>query len=111
MITSSAFTLSAEGATDAGFRFDVPGIAQAIGASAAGVSVSSASGKDLTFAGAKQLAFAFSCVHVDLETGGKIGALLPDDASRVDLFARPLQGAAAARRVLLSGAPAMIDVA
>jgi hypothetical protein len=112
VITSSAFTLSAAGGSDSGFTFDVPGIAQAIGASSAGVSVSSESGKDLTFAGAKQLAFAFSCVHLEMAKSGKIGTFLPDGASRgVDLFARPMHGAAAARRVLLSGAPAMIDVA
>lgn len=112
VITSTSFSLSAEGASDAGFSFDVPGIAQAIGASAAGVSVSSATGKDLTFAGSKQLAFAFSCVHVEVGKGGKLGALLPDDATRgVDLFARPVGGTRGPGRVLLSGGPAMLDIA
>ncbi|HET7790786.1 MAG TPA: hypothetical protein VFK78_08325 [Gemmatimonadales bacterium] len=113
VITSPDFTIVADRTSDPSFRFDVPGVQAALGASA-GVTVSTTGGTDLTFKGVKRLAFAFSCVHFALGSGGKIGAILPDDEVRqVSLFARPARGQSgeyARNRVLLTKDVGMVEV-
>ena len=91
------------------FHLDIPAIQQIVTQAQAGVQVSSASSRELTFQGDKQLAFAFSCVRLYLNDDGKIVAMPPDlDTNRVFGYTRG-RVVYSPDRVLLSREPAMVE--
>lgn len=75
VITSSDFSISVDRTEGGDFHLDIPAIQQIVTQAQAGVRVSSASSRELTFQGDKQLAFAFSCVRLCLDDDGKIVAM------------------------------------
>lgn len=115
-IASSEFTLSVERAGEAAFRVDLPTIQQVVERADAGVEVRSESGREITFSGDRRLAFAFSCVRLDLDpASGRIASMPP--AGDVPALERALgrdaageaDASAPARGRVLFGAPAMFE--
>ncbi len=78
VITSKDFAINIEQSNDNSFKLDVSGIQQIVSGANVGVTVSSATGTDLTFHGDKELTFAFSCVRLFLKPDGTISSLPPD---------------------------------
>jgi hypothetical protein len=115
VITSSEFTIAVDKTSSGSFSFDLPGIQNIIGKSSTAVSVSTATGYELTFTGQKQLAFAFSCVQFRLDPAGTIQAMFPDDQAREPAGFMAFSGSEHEFRhnpghVLLSRKPALVDV-
>jgi hypothetical protein len=78
VITSSDFSISVDRASARNFSLDVPAIQTLLSQAKAGVEVTTSSGYDLIFQGAKELSFAFSCVQLYLNKQGKITSMPPE---------------------------------
>jgi hypothetical protein len=111
-IASSDFNIEVHKASSNDFKLDVGAIQAIVDKAGVGVKVSATSKSSVTFKGPKRLSFAFSCVRLFVNEGGRI-QLLEEDSLK-----RQLQAAGGATmveqivppRVLITQEPAMIDV-
>lgn len=115
VITSSAFTLTADETASNGFKFDVAKIQGALGVDG-GVKVETSTGMELNFSGKRPLAFAFSCVRLAVTKSGKIITFQPDDVKReMGLMSattkkKDYSAAVVPNRTLLSAKPVMVEI-
>ena len=112
VIGSRDFQITVTDTNDAGFQFAIPAVQQLIGHASGGLSVTSATGRDLRFCGTEHLSFAFTCVRFQLQPDGRIAHLLPHRDGGIELESiHPSHGQEAdAVRVLLSEDPVLLDL-
>jgi hypothetical protein len=104
VITSKDFTISIDQNAQTQFDLDLEGIEQIVSGANTGVKVSSSGGRDITFQGKHGLAFAFSCLRVDLNLDGSIASLAQDISGKV------LSGDGSLPRAMLTEEPGMFDL-
>jgi hypothetical protein len=106
VIASRDFTLTAEGGGDKDFRLtgaDIQGLAEL----STGVSLSTTSGRELTFTGPKHLPFAFTCYRAGLDSLGAQPVLAPYVGSAA--YARPPTGIEQPNHAVLAARPALLE--
>jgi len=107
ILTSPNISVKVETSADASFKLNVPAIQQILGNVKAGVSVSSADGRQLSVTGSVPLTFAFSVFQFYLDDG-KVASI--DPGAQIDTFGfAAAQDADAPKRVLLTDKPAMLS--
>jgi hypothetical protein len=114
IIASSDFTMSVEDANSSTFKVDIGVIQEIVGKANAGVSVSLAASRVVSFKGPVRLTFAFTCVKLYSDEQGKL-TVVDEDLRRRELAAHT--GAGGARRVVraspervrLTNKEAMVD--
>ena len=116
VVVSSSFAISIEKTREHDYSLDVPAIQEMVADLNTDIQIKTTAGRDLVFEGEKKLAFAFSCVRMQLDEDGRIMALLPaKDESKMTLRGGSAGGRSSANqempdRLLLSDEPAMLDM-
>lgn len=72
VITSKDFSINVEMSSAKDFSLDIASIQQIVGQVKPAVQLASSSASDITFKGETPLAFAFTCLHCELDDGGRI---------------------------------------
>jgi hypothetical protein len=106
VIASRDFTIAAEGGGDKAFRLtgaDIQGLAEL----STGVSLSTTSGRELTFTGPEHLPFAFTCYRAGLDSLGAQPVLAPYAGSGA--YARPPTSIEKPNHAVLAAQPALLE--